>query len=307
MDSAIYQNRVLGEFYAGDEDTVIPLAWAEAAVARWHAWEDAGRRTPASFLPRTVGVDVARTGAGPHRPRDPQRPGDHGAAPVRPGKTPWQPPAGSRRILDADDSCTAVVDVIGIGAGVVDRLREQHAKVIAFNASKGTKLRDSTREFWFKNCRSAAWWTMRTALDPSGDPDICLPDDEMLLGDLSAPHWEVTSGGRIQVEGKDDIRKRIGRSTDDGDAVVQAFVPHLGVYVSAGVRKWAGAVDLEQTAGSEDSMMRRRLRGAHGGLYAGQETPEDAPWDLDGLDGFAPQDDDQRPENGRRGNVRAWR
>jgi hypothetical protein len=31
------------------------------------------------------------------------------------------------------------------------------------------------------------------------------------------------SGGRIQVEAKDDIRKRIGRSTDDGDAVVQAF------------------------------------------------------------------------------------
>jgi len=33
----------------------------------------------------------------------------------------------------------------------------------------------------------------------------------------------VMSGGRIKVESKDEIRKRIGRSTDDGDAVIQAF------------------------------------------------------------------------------------
>ena len=39
----------------------------------------------------------------------------------------------------------------------------------------------------------------------------------MLLGDLSAPKWKVLSGGKIQVESKDDIRKRLGRSTDDGE------------------------------------------------------------------------------------------
>lgn len=42
-DSAIYQNRVLGEFAASDEDAVVPLAWVEAAVERWHAWNDAVR------------------------------------------------------------------------------------------------------------------------------------------------------------------------------------------------------------------------------------------------------------------------
>ena len=106
-------------------------------------------------------------------------------------------------ILEADDSYTAVVDVIGIGAGVVDRLRELHMKVLAFNASKASKAKDSTREFGFANRRREARWTMRQALDLSGNPDYCLPDDEMLLGDLSAPHWEVTSSGRIKVEGKD--------------------------------------------------------------------------------------------------------
>ena len=303
-DSAIYQNRVLGEFHAGDEDSVIPLAWAEAAVARWHAWDEAGRPDAgAAFLPRTVGVDVARSGQ------------DRTVLALRKGpvitelrrsvrEDTMQTTGRVKGILDADPSCTAVVDVIGIGAGVVDRLREQGARVLAFNASRGSHAVDSTREFHFVNRRSEAHWTLRQALDPSCDPDICLPDDEMLLGDLSAPHWIVTSGGKIQVESKDDIRKRLGRSPDDGDSVVQAFVPHLADHV-ANARPWAGAVELGTFGqGDEDSQMRRRLRGAHGGMLGGQETPEDAPWDLDG---FAAQDDEQAREGGRRGNVRAWR
>ena len=37
---------------------------------------------------------------------------------------------------------------------------------------------------------------------------VALPPDDMLTGDLTAPKWRVTSGGRIQVESKDEIRKR---------------------------------------------------------------------------------------------------
>jgi len=44
-----------------------------------------------------------------------------------------------------------------------------------------------------------------------------------LIGDLLAPKWRVLPGGRIQVEKKDDIIKRLGRSPDRGDAVVMAF------------------------------------------------------------------------------------
>ena len=64
---------------------------------------------------------------------------------------------------------------------------------------------------------------MRELLDPSRDPDVALPADDELLGDLTAPKWKILSGGKIQVESKDEIRKRIGRSTDAGDAVVQSF------------------------------------------------------------------------------------
>lgn len=288
--SAIYQNRVLGEFHAGDEDSVIPLAWAEAAVARWHAWDDAGRPELVS-KPRTVGVDVARTGQ------------DRTVLAIRTGpvvselrrsvrEDTMQTTGRVAGILEADPARTAVVDVIGIGAGVVDRLREMGAKVIAFNAAGGSKARDSTGEFGYVNRRTEAWWSMRQALDPSGDPDICLPDDEMLLGDLSAPQWSVTSSGKIQVEGKDEIRKRLGRSTDDGDSVVQSFAPHLGEHV-ANARTWAGSSDLARIGRPPTS--RRDPRA----LDRDRPDPADA-WDAES---FAPQPDVPR----RRGNVRTWR
>lgn len=60
-DSALYHNRVLGDFASSDEDGVIPLAWVEAAVDRWRAWDENGR--PDGGSPRVVGVDVARSGA----------------------------------------------------------------------------------------------------------------------------------------------------------------------------------------------------------------------------------------------------
>lgn len=294
--SAIYVNRVLGEFHAGDEDSVIPLAWAEAAVERWHAWAAKGRPDPGR--PRVIGVDVARSGE------------DRTVLAIRRGpvitelrrsvkEDTMQTTGRVKALLEHDDSVTAVVDVIGIGAGVVDRLRELHMKVLAFNASKASKALDSTREFGFSNRRAEAWWTLRQALDPSGDPGICLPDDEMLLGDLSAPKWTVTSGGRIQVELKEEIKKRIGRSTDDGDAVVQAFVPHLGDGSPGAVRRWAGAQELADMGVTGETKAQRRMREI--GEKAGRSL-DDAPWDLDG---FAPGD--EREGLPTRGNVRSWR
>jgi hypothetical protein len=125
-------------------------------------------------------------------------------------------------MLETDPTMVAVVDVIGVGGGVVDQLREQGRLVAAFNASESTTSTDRSGELGFINVRSAAWWRLRELLDPSHGATLALPDVATLTGDLTAPHWKVTSNGRIQVEGKDDIRKRLGRSTDEGDAVVQA-------------------------------------------------------------------------------------
>lgn len=122
-----------------------------------------------------------------------------------------------------------VVDLIGIGSGVFDRLREQQmageiqASILPFNASAGCDRTDVTGEMKFANMRSYAWWNMRTLLQPWNPDPVLLPDDNDLIRELTAPKFKHTSGGKIQIESKDDIRKMIGKSTDVADAVIMAF------------------------------------------------------------------------------------
>jgi len=214
--SAVYQNRALGEFASSDEDGVIPLAWVEAANERWRALEGAGEWGDFTC----VGVDVGRGG-------------DATVLALRHGEAirELRPYAVADTmavtghvagILQAHGG-EAVVDVIGVGAGVVDRLKEQGKAVRAFNASEHTDAKDRSGELGFVNKRSAAWWRLRELLDPANGHEIALPPDDLLTGDLTAPHWRDMSAGKIAVEGKEEIRKRLGRSTDSGDAVVQAF------------------------------------------------------------------------------------
>jgi hypothetical protein len=139
--------------------------------------------------------------------------------------------------LNANRGGRAVIDVIGIGAGVYDRCKELKLPVVAFNAAEKTDRMDASGELGFTNVRSVAWWNLREILDPMNEYLAALPPDDLLIGDLTSPHWRVLSGGKVQVESKDEIRKRLGRSTDDGDAVVQAYWPD-------GAPDWAGLSDL---------------------------------------------------------------
>jgi len=131
-------------------------------------------------------------------------------------------------LLIAHVRAKASIDVIGIGAGVYDRCRENKEilnrldRVISFNASEKNDLRDSSGELGFINMRSAAWWCVRELLQTD---EIDLPPDDELTGELTAPKWKVQSAGKIQVESKDDIKKRIGRSTNYADTVIQVFAP----------------------------------------------------------------------------------
>jgi hypothetical protein len=220
-DSAIYRNRVLGEFAAEDANVVIPLAWVEKAVERWR--DLAGGYAP--FV--NVGVDVARYGE------------DRTVLAVRHGDAISRIDAHHREdtaqtagrvagVLRASGQnmahAEAVVDVIGLGAGVVDILRAQGwRRIVAFNAAGRSQHVDRSGELGFANRRAAAWWHLREALDPAFDSTIALPPDDDLIGDLVTPLYRVGAGGRLVIESKDDIRKRLGRSTDKGDAVVQAF------------------------------------------------------------------------------------
>jgi hypothetical protein len=220
-DSAVYKNRVLGEFAARDETGIIPLAWVEAANERWRAWKDAGGVLATLD---TIGVDIAFGGE---------------------DATVMAPKSGDiieelRVYTQASTMVTTgwVVALLSRGGvaipdimppGVYDRLREQQCSVTPFNASAKCDAKDRSGELGFVNLRAAAWWNVREMLDPAYGPTLALPPDDMLIGDLTKPRWWVTSGGKIQIESKDDLRKadRLGRSTDHGDAVVQACAKHL--------------------------------------------------------------------------------
>jgi hypothetical protein len=222
--SAVYANRVLGEFAAGDEDGVIPLAWVELANDRWRTIEDDGQEGWAGLGGlTTVGVDVARSGT--DRTVAALRHGDaiRELRRFRQGSTMETTGQVVGILTASSDKPVVVVDVIGVGAGVVDRLREQRHDVIAFNASEASKRMDRSGQLGFVNARAAAWWNMRELLDPDNGRELALPPDDLLVGDLITPRWKVASGGKYQIESKDDIRKRLRRSTDSGDAVVQAY------------------------------------------------------------------------------------
>ena len=131
-----------------------------------------------------------------------------------------------------DTETPVAVDVIGIGAGVVDRLKELGYKVTGVNVgaaarySNGKPMMDATGTFTYVNLRSYLWGMLRDSLNPDNPHALALPDDDRLIGDLTAPKFTYTSSGQIKVESKDEIRKRIGRSTDAADAVA------LGEYVN---------------------------------------------------------------------------
>ncbi len=64
---------------------------------------------------------------------------------------------------------------------------------------------------------------MRELTDPARGSTVMLPDDDRLIGELAAPKWTMHNGSVIAVESKDDIRKRLGRSTDRADSVISSF------------------------------------------------------------------------------------
>lgn len=87
-----------------------------------------------------------------------------------------------------------VVDSMGVGGGVVDRLRELDEPVLTYTRAAKSRLRSRDGEWGFNNTRSAAYWRTRELLDPAFDPTLMLPPDDLLLADLTAPTWAVRTG-----------------------------------------------------------------------------------------------------------------
>jgi hypothetical protein len=98
--------------------------------------------------------------------------------------------------------------------------------VYPLNFSSGSDLRDRSGLLKMANLRAEMMYRTAMALDPDqpGGSSICLPDDPELLQDLAAARYEIR-GETYKVESKDEIKKRIGRSPDCGDAVMMLFLP----------------------------------------------------------------------------------
>jgi CubicO group peptidase (beta-lactamase class C family) len=115
-----------------------------------------------------------------------------------------------------NDWVRAVVDVPGVGGGVVDRLAELELRVVPYNG--GEAPRDKER---FVNARAEDFWTLRERFE-QGEIDID-PDDDKLAAQLGSIKWDIDSRGRIKIESKDDMRKRGLPSPDRADAMAIAF------------------------------------------------------------------------------------
>lgn len=248
--SPLFVSKVRGLFPDTNSQGLVPLGWVEQAMARWRDWMDAGAPPPPTHdVDRDVlGVDVADEGEDSTVVAFRRGNIVHELRKYRNSDT-METTGYVKASMSSRPGSLAIVDSIGVGAGVLSRLREQKIRAIGFVASGSAKgLTDRTGEFRFTTLRSAAWWRIRELLDPSqpGGSNIMLPDSEILKADLTTPRWKVLSGGSIQVEIKDDIRKRLGRSTDEGDAVVMAFWQGRGRIDSAqseAVSWWGEPVD----------------------------------------------------------------
>lgn len=109
-----------------------------------------------------------------------------------------------------------IVDVIGVGGGVVDMLRHDNYNVIPFNGSESPW--DPVR---FANRRAEAYWNMRELFE-HGLVDID-PNDELLLAQLGSLKWKLTRRGQILIESKEDMKKRGLPSPDRADAAMMAL------------------------------------------------------------------------------------
>lgn len=216
-DSARFQYRVLGQFPTADEETLIAADLVEGAKLR--------DVEPVARAPIVWGLDVARSGA------------DKSALAKRQGNVVLEPVKtwAERDLMTlcgriiAEFKATPrhqrpaelCIDVIGLGAGVVDRLREVGPDEMPECAIRGINVAEAPPvQGPYVNLRAALWHDLR---DWFTARDCRIPNDERLIAQILAAKAQFTSNGKIKMESKDDIKRRGLPSPDSADALVLTF------------------------------------------------------------------------------------
>lgn len=212
-----------GDFQAGqtdDEWQLIPTAWIQEAMDRWEPRDMPGKIT-------SIGCDPARGGR------------DSTVIAVRHGwwfdkldiheDTPTGGAAAGLILkrIGNDFNIPVHLDVIGIGTSVFDHLEAFNVNVNAINGSARSEDRyDVTGRLTFANLRAEVYWNLRELLSPDTSAVIMLPPSQALLSELAATRYQITARG-VQIEGKADIVKRLGKSPDQADAVAYCAVKSM--------------------------------------------------------------------------------
>lgn len=233
--SDLFRKKVLGEFPLVDEDILIPPRWIELAQERWKEYHLNNHNDA------IVGVDVA--GMGRDCTVKCYRFGDyveriekHNSG----GKADHMKVAGGIiSDLQTHSGYAVSIDTIGEGAGtyarVVEVCEESNGRldpyaVISCKYSEWgdfdpETLTDTTGQYRFANMRAYLFWAVRDWLNPDNGSNAMLPPGGTLLEEASEIKWSFHSNGKIIIEPKDDIKSRLGHSTDEFDALANTFHP----------------------------------------------------------------------------------
>lgn len=228
--SNAYRVRVLGEFPLADDDTVIPWELVETAKTR--------EVKPLNVKP-VWGLDVGRFGSDPSALA--RRRGnvlDREVEEKR-GLDTMQVAGWVKREYDEaapkDKPSEILVDVIGIGAGVLDRLVELGLPARGINVAESPTIFDEK----YLNLRAELWFKGR---DWFARKDCCIGTDPKLAAELVAPRFSFGSNGKIKIESKEDMKHRLPKvgSPNKADAFLLTLAgEHISAIVgSQGSQKW---------------------------------------------------------------------
>ena len=236
-DSPAYHVRVLGNFPPSESDTVIPVALIDHAM-----------KNDIKVHEDTVSIwalDVARQGNDSSVLCKRQGPIIH---PL----TVWnnldlmQLSGAVKAEYDAVSSSKKpveiIVDSVGLGAGVLDRLRELGLPARGLNVSERSMQKET-----YINLRAELWFKCKAWLEGM---DVKIPQDDRLWAELAAPRYHFTSSGKIQVESKEAMKKRGINSPDRADAVCLSLANEMTTMAYG-----------TSSAGSWTKPLRREIRG----------------------------------------------
>jgi hypothetical protein len=177
------------------------------------------------FLPKVMGVDIARFGENSSAICMRQGRKVHPIE-VLPKMDLMQTAQHIAEVIKRERPIQVFVDGSGIGAGVVDRLRQLNFQVVDVNGG------NSSINPRFLNKRAEMWWEMKEHVE-----GLCeLPKDDRLREELTCVEYDYTDKGRIRLDRKSDIQEKYGFSPDRADALSLTFAYPVADYSDAGMQ-----------------------------------------------------------------------